>query len=92
MYDSREKAALDLQSSLIDAREEGLELGIEKGIELGVEKGIGKGLEVGQIELIQTLQEILGEPVSEVKALEGHALEQLQAQATELRNRIIRRS
>jgi len=88
MYDSREKAALDLQSSLIDAREEGLELGIEKGIE----KGIGKGLEVGQIELIQTLQEILGEPVSEVKALEGHTLEQLQAQATELRNRILRRS
>lgn len=84
MYDSQEKAALDLLSNLIDAREEGLKKGLEKGRE--------EGLEEGQIELIQTLQEILGEPVMEAKSLEGQSLQQLQAMSAELRSRVLRRS
>ena len=31
MYDSREKAILDYESSLIDARQEGEAIGVEKG-------------------------------------------------------------
>jgi predicted transposase/invertase (TIGR01784 family) len=76
MYDSREKAALDLQSGLIDAREEGLE----------------QGLEIGEIKLIRTLQEILGEPMSAESDLANRELEQLKAIAAELRERILRRS
>ena len=80
MVDSREKAALDLQSGLIDAREEGREQGLEKG------------LEKGEIKLIRTLQEILGEPISTESDLAKHELEQLQSIAAVLRDRILRRS
>lgn len=80
MYDSREKAALDLQSGLIDAKEEGREEGREAG------------REEGEIKLIRTLQEILGEPVSAESDLANHNLEQLQSIAAELRNRILRRT
>ena len=76
MYDSREKAALDLQSGLIDAREEGRE----------------EGLELGEIKLIRTLQEILGEPVTNESDLMSHSLEKLQAISADLRNRLLRRS
>jgi predicted transposase/invertase (TIGR01784 family) len=80
MYDSREKAVRDLESGLIDAREEGFQIGIEKGIEKG------------EIRLIQTLQEILGEHVSEETELRVYSMEQLQALAADLRNRILHRS
>jgi flagellar biosynthesis/type III secretory pathway protein FliH len=84
MYDSREKAALDLQSVLIDAREEGHEEGREEGFE--------QGLEIGEIKLIRTLQEILGEPMSAESDLANQGLEQLQAIAAELRERVLGRS
>jgi len=84
MYDSREKAVRDLESGLIDAREEGFETGVEKGIEKGIEKG--------EIKLIRTLQEILGEPVSDETELEIYKIEQLQSLAADLRNRVLRRS
>jgi flagellar biosynthesis/type III secretory pathway protein FliH len=80
MYDSREKAALDLQSGLIDAKEEGREEGREEG------------LEKGEIKLIRTLQEILGEPVSAESDFANHELERLQSIAAGLRDRILRRS
>jgi len=47
MYDSREKAILDYESNLIDAREEGR----EEGEAIGIEKG-----------RIQLLQELLDGP------------------------------
>jgi predicted transposase/invertase (TIGR01784 family) len=84
MYDSREKAALDLQSGLIDAREAGVEEGLEKGLE--------KGELNGEIKLIKTLQEILGEPMSEESELRARTLDQLQALAADLRNRVLRRT
>lgn len=83
MYDSREKAALDLESGLIDAKEEGIELGLVKGRE--------EGREEGEVKLIRTLQEILGGPVSDEAEFESHTLEQLQAIAVELRSRILQR-
>lgn len=56
MYDSREKAILDLRSHLVEAREEGRQEGLEQGLERGLEQGeaIGK---------IQLLQELLGEVI-----------------------------
>ena len=92
MYDSREKAVLDLQSGLIDAKEEGREEGLEKGREEGLEKGREEGLEKGEIKLIRTLQEILGEPVSAESDFANHELERLQSIAAGLRDRILRRS
>jgi hypothetical protein len=41
MYDSREKAILDYESSLIDARQEGEAIGIEKGRILLLQELIG---------------------------------------------------
>ncbi|HBJ34672.1 MAG TPA: hypothetical protein DDZ51_07900, partial [Planctomycetaceae bacterium] len=76
MYDSREKAVRDLESGLIDAREEGFE----------------KGREEGEIKLIRMLQEILGEPVSDENELRIHSLEQLHSLTADLRNRVLRRS
>ncbi|MEI7462488.1 MAG: hypothetical protein WCK15_24075, partial [Pirellula sp.] len=39
MYDAREKASLDIQSNLIDARQEGREEGREEGRQEGIEIG-----------------------------------------------------
>ncbi len=39
MYDSREKAILDIESNLIDAREEGFGIGLKQGI---IEAGASK--------------------------------------------------
>jgi len=80
MYDSREKAVHDLESGLIDAREEGLE------------KGREEGREEGEIKLIRTLQEIAGDPIMDESALRTRNLEQLRLLAADLRNRILRRS
>ena len=39
MYDAREKASLDIQSNLIDARQEGRQEGRHEGIEIGEQRG-----------------------------------------------------
>ena len=84
MYDSREKGYLDWQSSIADAREEGLEIGLEKGREEGLEKG--------EIKLIRTLQEILNIPTSDDSQFEGKSLVELQAITASLRDQILKRS
>ncbi len=56
------------------------------------EEGLEEGLEQGEIKLIRTLQEILGEPVSAESDFANHELAQLQSIAAELRDRILRRS
>ena len=66
MYDSREKAILDYQSGLIDAREEGELIGLEKGLEQG--QAIGR---------IRLLQELLGDSVESEESLRLVPLEQL---------------
>ena len=76
MYDTREKAIRDQQWILNAARREGLEIGREEG----------------EIKLIQTLQEILGGPVSDAAVFQGRSLEQLRAMTEELRKKIQRRT
>jgi predicted transposase/invertase (TIGR01784 family) len=76
MYDTREKAIRDQQWILNAARREGLEIGREEG----------------EIKLIQTLQEILGGPVSDAAVFQGRSLEQLRAMTEELSKKIQRRT
>ena len=80
MYDKREKAIRDQQWILNAARREGRE------------EGEIKGREEGEIKLIQTLQEILGGPVSDAAVFQGRSLEQLRAMTEELRKKIQRRT
>ena len=80
MYDTREKAIRDQQWILNAARREGREEGREAG------------REEGEINLIQTLQEILGGPVSDAAVFHGRSLEQLRAMTEELRKKIQRRT
>jgi predicted transposase YdaD len=65
---------------------------LKKGREEGREEGCEEGEIKGEIKLIQTLQAILGVPVSDVTALQGQSLEQLRTIAEDLRNKIQRRS
>jgi predicted transposase/invertase (TIGR01784 family) len=80
MYDTREKAIRDQQWILNAARREGRE------------EGEIKGRVEGEIKLIQTLQEILGGPVSDAAVFQGRSLEQLRAMTDELRKKIQRRT
>jgi hypothetical protein len=80
MYDTREKAIRDQQWILNAARREGRE-----EVEI-------KGREEGEIKLIQTLQEILGGPVSDAAVFQDRSLEQLRAMTEELRKKIQRRT
>jgi flagellar biosynthesis/type III secretory pathway protein FliH len=50
----------------------------------GRQEGKQEGLKEGQIQLIQTLQEILGLPLSDASTFQDRSLEQLQAITTEL--------
>jgi predicted transposase YdaD len=63
-----------------------------QGIQEGRQEGRQEGLKEGNIQLIQTLQEILGLPASEASTLEHRSLEQLQAITAELRQQIRDRS
>ena len=51
-----------------------------------------EGREEGEIKLIQTLQEILGGPVSDAAVFQGRSLEQLRAMTEELRKKFQRRT
>ena len=53
--------------------------GRQEGLQEGRQEGLQEGLKEGEIHLIQTLQEILGLPVSDGATLEPRSLEQLQA-------------
>jgi predicted transposase/invertase (TIGR01784 family) len=100
MYDAREKASLDIQSNLIDARQEGQAIGLEKGQAIGLEKGQAIGLEKGQaiglekgqaIGRIRLLQELLGVPVASDKSLPATPLEQLTSIMEELQAKLRQR-
>jgi predicted transposase YdaD len=65
---------------------------MKKGRLQGIQEGRQEGLKEGNIQLIQTLQEILGLPASEASTLEHRSLEQLQAITAELRQQIRDRS
>jgi predicted transposase/invertase (TIGR01784 family) len=88
MYDTREKAIRDRQWAFNAVREEGR----EEGLEQGREEGLEQGREEGEIKLIQTLQEVLGLPVSNSANFEGQSLADLRKLTAELRSKIQRRS
>ena len=65
-------------------RQEGLEEGMEKGMEEGMEKGMEKGKLTGRI---QTLQELLREPITPDDELEKREVHELQLLLEDLRKR-----
>ena len=89
MYDSREKAILDYESSLIDARQEGEAIGIEKGEAIGIEKGEAIGIEKGRILL---LQELIGGPALSTLELNAMSLEELTATMMRLQTKLRERN
>ena len=77
MYDSREKAILDYESNLIDARSEGLRLGREEGERIG--------MEIGRIQL---LQELLSIDIDSINTLKSLPLPQLTSLRESLQNQL----
>jgi len=77
MYDAREKASLDIQSNLIDARQEGIEIGEQRGEQRGKLTGS-----------VQVYEELLGEPISLDEVLSKKSIEDLAAMVTQLRKRL----
>ena len=65
---------------------------MKKGRQEGKQEGKQEGLKEGQIQLIQTLQEILGLPVSDASTFHDRSLDQLQAITTELRQQVRERN
>jgi len=59
-----------------------------EGIQEGRQEGKQEGLKEGQIQLIQTLQEILGLPLSDASTFQDRSLDQLQAITAELRQQV----
>jgi flagellar biosynthesis/type III secretory pathway protein FliH len=58
----------------------------------GRQEGKQEGLKEGQIQLIQTLQEILGLPLSDASTFQDRSLDQLQAITSELRQQVRERN
>jgi predicted transposase/invertase (TIGR01784 family) len=88
VYETREKAMQDIESNLVDAREEGEVIGIEKGEVIGIEIGIEKGEAIGQIRM---LQELLGETVATKDELKGRSVVQLTSMKEELQSTLRKR-
>jgi flagellar biosynthesis/type III secretory pathway protein FliH len=65
---------------------------IKKGRQEGKQEGKQEGLIEGQIQLIQTLQEILGLPLSDASTFQDRSLGQLQAITAELRQQVRERN
>ena len=55
MYDAREKASLDSQSNLIDAEQEGIEIGEQRGEQRGIEIGEQRGKLKGSVQIYEGL-------------------------------------
>jgi predicted transposase YdaD len=81
MYDSREKAILDYESNLLDARAEGLRIGRQEGRQ----EGERIGMEIGRIQL---LQELLGTTISPLANLEKSNLTELTTLRESLQNQL----
>ena len=65
---------------------------MKKGRQEGKQEGKQEGLKEGQIQLIQTLQEILGLPLSDASTFQDRSLGQLQAITAELRQQVRERN
>jgi flagellar biosynthesis/type III secretory pathway protein FliH len=85
MYDAREKASLDIQSNLIDARQEGRQEGIEIGEQRGDQRGKLKAS-------IQIYEGILGDSVTSESILSSRSTEELESMVANLQKRLRDRS
>jgi flagellar biosynthesis/type III secretory pathway protein FliH len=85
MYDAREKASLDIQSNLIDARQEGRQEGIEIGEQRGEQRGKLKAS-------IQIYEGLLGESVTSEIELNNQTIESLESLVTQLQKRLRNRT
>jgi flagellar biosynthesis/type III secretory pathway protein FliH len=85
MYDAREKASLDIQSNLIDARQEGRQEGIEIGEQRGEQRGKLKAS-------VQIYEGLLGESVTSDSELNSQTIESLEAMVTQLQKRLRNRT
>jgi len=81
MYDAREKASLDIQSNLIDARQEGIEIGELRGEQRGKLKAT-----------IQFYEGLLGDSVTSESILSSRSTEELESMVTNLQKRLRDRS
>jgi len=81
MYDAREKASLDIQSNLIDARQEGRQEGRREGFQVG--EAIGR---------VKTYQELLGDFVTSDEELSGMFTAQLTSTIADLQTRLRKRN
>jgi hypothetical protein len=68
--------------------QEGRQEGLLEGIKEGRQEGRQEGRKEGEIQLINTLQEILGLTLSDASSFQDRSLEQLQAITNELRQQI----
>ena len=85
MYDAREKASLDIQSNLIDARQEGRQEGIEIGEQRGEQRGKFKAS-------IQIYEGLLGDSVTSESILSSRSTEELESMVANLQKRLRDRS
>ena len=81
MYDAREKASLDIQSNLMDAKQEGRQEGRQEGIEIGEQRGKLTGS-------VQVYEGLLGEPITPDGELSKKSVEELAAIVTQLQKRL----
>ena len=97
MYDAREKASLDIQSNLIDARQEGRQEGIEEGrqegrqegIEIGEQRGEQRGDQRGKLKAsIQIYEGLLGDLVTSESILNSRSTEELESMVANLQKRL----
>jgi predicted transposase/invertase (TIGR01784 family) len=85
MVDAREKASLDIQSNLIDARQEVRQEGIEIGERRGEQRGKLKAS-------IQIYEGLLGDSVTSESILTSRSTEELESMVTTLQKRLRDRS
>ena len=89
MVDAREKASLDIQSNLIDARQEGRQQGRQEGIEIGEQRGDQRGKLKASIQIYEGL---LGDSVTSESILSSRSTEELESMVTTLQKRLRDRS
>jgi hypothetical protein len=77
-----------MKKGRLEGLQEGRQEGRQEGLEEGRQEGRDEGRKEGEIQLIQTLQEILGIPTSDASIFQDLGLEQLQAITAGLRQQI----
>ena len=81
MYDAREKASLDIQSNLVDARQ----VGRQEGIEIGEQRGEQRGKLMGSVQVYEGL---LGASLSSDDDLSKRSLQELESMVSLLQKRL----